>query len=655
MNEEEIYKHMLIPYQKSPDVVGPEDKPNIYCSVNLPKKYDYSFINNNNLDLMKQLETDKYNVSKTIENLFVQNEYLSKYNWNILPDDPSKTGQIFIKHVLLSFREDEIKLFKKNLDKLNLINTEYDNELLFNTIEQIMEFSDNSEIKSNIYPKVFWKKIKGDGNCFYRAVLFSFLENLIFKSDINFLKNFICDFKFLLKDSHLVSIANENKIDLNITFKCLIMLYFSLTSKSHDPIEKTYTVLIKMLNNYRDFDLGIIAYYRVLLYHFIEKNKTKTLSEDFPILISHLLPPEFQENLDFDSFYEKYLFKFYQEAERIAIYLTPFILGYNIELISIEEITDIFHSYKKIIVKAFGLNDEKNIICLLYKRTHYDLIYHEDYFKTYKKYLTVDYIISKKKAFCFICKEEDKHMMARYKRMGKKEVFICIRCLMKEIKFNLKNLFLYFIQKQKRFSLSRNTEKITDFLDYNITLGNIIDTTIKDGIDESYKLHKEFTFEAIMKNIKCSICIMCDKPINSSNNNYNLSCGCYLCSQKCINDYYNFMISTLLFKDNLICFCGYIYEFKNIYKLIKLFNQWKVDCSKLIEFYLNKNKNQCCICLNVFQYNLHECKMIDLNLLLNKEFNHYFCKECINKIYASNSYNIHCNLCDTSQKIQQIS
>ena len=270
MNEEEIYKHMLIPYQKSPDVVGPEDKPNIYCSVNLPKKYDYSFINNNNLDLMKQLETDKYNVSKTIENLFVQNEYLSKYNWNILPDDPSKTGQIFIKHVLLSFREDEIKLFKKNLDKLNLINTECDNELLFNTIEQIMEFSDNSEIKSNIYPKVFWKKIKGDGNCFYRAVLFSFLENLIFKSDINFLKNFICDFKFLLKDSHLVSIANENKIDLNITFKCLIMLYFSLTSKSHDPIEKTYTVLIKMLNNYRDFDLGIIAYYRVLLYHFIE-------------------------------------------------------------------------------------------------------------------------------------------------------------------------------------------------------------------------------------------------------------------------------------------------------------------------------------------------------------------------------------------------
>ncbi len=33
---------------------------------------------------------------------------------------------------------------------------------------------------------------------------------------------------------------------------------------------------------------------------------------------------------------------------------------------------------------------------------------------------------------------------------------------MKEIKYNLTNLFLFFIQKQKRFFLSRNTEQISD-------------------------------------------------------------------------------------------------------------------------------------------------------------------------------------------------
>ena len=32
--------------------------------------------------------------------------------------------------------------------------------------------------------------------------------------------------------------SKEYKIDLNIAFKCLIKLLFSLTSRSHNPIEK---------------------------------------------------------------------------------------------------------------------------------------------------------------------------------------------------------------------------------------------------------------------------------------------------------------------------------------------------------------------------------------------------------------------------------
>ena len=115
-----------------------------------------------------------------------------------------------------------------------------------------------------------------------------------------------------------------------------------------------------MLNNYKDFDNVLIAYYRILLYHFIEKNKNKMLSENFPISLVNLLPPEFIDNVDSDSFYHNYLFKIYKEAERIVIYLTPYILGFNIELIAIKEITDIFHNYKAIIVDADGLNDENN-------------------------------------------------------------------------------------------------------------------------------------------------------------------------------------------------------------------------------------------------------------------------------------------------------
>ena len=88
------------------------------------------------------------------------------------------------------------------MDKIDLKNHECDNELIYNNIEQIEQFYDNSEVTYTLQkpPEIMWKKIKNDGNCFYRAILFSFLENLIFKNDINFLKNFICDFKFLLTE-----------------------------------------------------------------------------------------------------------------------------------------------------------------------------------------------------------------------------------------------------------------------------------------------------------------------------------------------------------------------------------------------------------------------------------------------------------------------
>ena len=37
--------------------------------------------------------------------------------------------------------------------------------------------------------KLFWRKVKGDGNCFYRAFLFAFFENIIFFSTLTHIKS----------------------------------------------------------------------------------------------------------------------------------------------------------------------------------------------------------------------------------------------------------------------------------------------------------------------------------------------------------------------------------------------------------------------------------------------------------------------------------
>ena len=44
MNENEFFNEMFKPYTKNTDVVGDQDSPNVYNSVNVPKKIDYSFL-----------------------------------------------------------------------------------------------------------------------------------------------------------------------------------------------------------------------------------------------------------------------------------------------------------------------------------------------------------------------------------------------------------------------------------------------------------------------------------------------------------------------------------------------------------------------------------------------------------------------------------
>jgi hypothetical protein len=285
MNENEIFESMLKRYEKNKDVVGDEDNPNVYNSVNLPKKIDYSFLHNDIFNLLTQLDADKYSVSKTIESLCLANEFLKKYNWVFLPEENTKTGQLFIKHVLLNFTEEEIYSLKKKIESSNLLDYENENEIRFNTINPIRNFITDDTNSNKKVEYLMWRKIRGDGNSFYRTILFAFFENIIFSKNINFLKNFIVDFKLKLKNPLLISMAKENKIDLHETFKCLIIIYFSMTSKSRDPTTKSYSVLIKMFNNISDFDKGLIAYYRILIYTYIDNNREKTLSEDFPIFL----------------------------------------------------------------------------------------------------------------------------------------------------------------------------------------------------------------------------------------------------------------------------------------------------------------------------------------------------------------------------------
>ncbi len=74
------------------------------------------------------------------------------------------------------------------------------------------------------------------------------------------------------------------------------------------------------------------------------------------------------------------------DAEKIVIYLTPFVLKSNIKIIIYE-----FDSHDSfLITKEFPcyLSDKKDDIVVLYRKTHYDIVYEDKYFEKYTKFLS---------------------------------------------------------------------------------------------------------------------------------------------------------------------------------------------------------------------------------------------------------------------------
>jgi hypothetical protein len=108
-----------------------------------------------------------------------------------------------------------------------------------------------------------WRSILGDGNCFYRAVMFAFLENIVFERNIMLLKNIMNEVNKFFDDSYqnTSSLAASTREEIKKTKKILILkilylIYDLLDSdNSQDGINRAYEVLIKSFLFCKSFDI----------------------------------------------------------------------------------------------------------------------------------------------------------------------------------------------------------------------------------------------------------------------------------------------------------------------------------------------------------------------------------------------------------------
>ena len=135
-----------------------------------------------------------------------QIEYLPITDWSYLIDDNIITIENkFFTYVNNNLNKEQYSSLLKKVTNsdINYIHNHPDhiyNVSPLNSIEHLIEetfFYDNDKqlemlshylkLENNVYK---WRHIKGDGNCFYRAVMFAFMENIIITKNLFLLKLF---------------------------------------------------------------------------------------------------------------------------------------------------------------------------------------------------------------------------------------------------------------------------------------------------------------------------------------------------------------------------------------------------------------------------------------------------------------------------------
>ena len=361
-------------------------------------------VNNNNTTQKEQIKYVLEEINLIPKNQetnkssnFVKKTYIKNYSDND-----------FISLLEEKNRKENLLKLKEKINQKNLSHKDCDYIEIFNNSGFISSidtfFKDSNPVNEGFKEKVitlnnvcdYWRKIKGDGNCFYRAVIFAYIENLIFSNNLSRLKDLICDMNVQFKNDVLNKLLIQHKISANKIISCMMLIYFALNYKMNINdfhIINAYQIFIKLFNNYRDFDYGLIFYFRFILYKYIKSNEDNCYTEDFPVMIGNLLPAEYETEDDmflFQKFYDEFLLKLYKNAEKIVIYLTPYVLEINLNILMFEvsnkTLTNLqFNSIEK------NKDNKYNKISILYKSDHFDISYNKEFFNTNFNYLYLFY------------------------------------------------------------------------------------------------------------------------------------------------------------------------------------------------------------------------------------------------------------------------
>ena len=243
-----------------------------------------------------------------------------------------------------------------------------------------------------------FRSILGDGECFYRSLIFSILENIILINNIMQMKELLILFHEKMNPNNILINEKEYlKIILNVKADEISEILYILITQMEKKIETAYTTLLKVFICNSDFDFGIVLFTRYLLYEYISANEDKIYSKEYMLEIGCLLPDEYivdrgnKNEYFFENFFYEHLMNPKTYAEKMVLYIAPFVFDINMNILSYDY--GEFGKRSVITVKQFNYRKENNFkyeINLLFRKNHYDVYYKLEFIEdNEEKYLNI--------------------------------------------------------------------------------------------------------------------------------------------------------------------------------------------------------------------------------------------------------------------------
>ena len=572
-----------------------------------------------NLD--KELAQSKRNINININEINETNKYLESRKWDYINDDKIIYLENKVEEIYKHLKKDNLEHLMNQINRISFDNYYEDYKITENKfkigclsslnflVEATYYFrNDNLEIKqydiNELKPFVEkFRNVSGDGDCFFRGLIFSLLENIILTNNIMQMKELlILYYEKMNLNNKLVNEKDYLKIIKKMNISIVSEILYIIIVHMENDISKAYKILLKVFLFCKDFDTCLIFFTRYLIYEYISANENKIYSKEYQVELGCLLPDDYvidkgdKNEYFFENFYTLQLMTPKTFAEKIILYVAPFV--FNIKLNILIYDYGMNGTQSVVMEKKFAdenINSSQIEINLLFRKSHYDIYYKKEFYQEHQKNLNT--LINLKENsiprnnnninfYNFESqnqnrdrKEEEKNNMVeknnrkeninefksinksinksennenKYPQDNMNNLPVCMECKNpyknKENAFglcdeclsnNFKTLLLsaFFEFLRNKSNMVNSKKKFKEFLlNKKCTISFYENISIFEAIFNS-----KYKFEDLFLSVRKQLCLYCGQSKEENEYFIELPCKCRICSQNCFMEYANFI------------------------------------------------------------------------------------------------------------------